>query len=132
MLLLDTHVLLWFRTADRKLGVRALSAIAQASLEGGLAVSTMVFWETGMLLDKGRVNFPQDVELWRRELLAEGVVEIPIDGVIAARAGLLPNIHGDPADRIIVATALNGHTLITSDRRILEWPGQVDRLDARR
>ena len=85
-----------------------------------------------MLRDKGRIRFPDDVLRWRRILLGQGYVEIPVTGEIAALAGLIPNMQGDPADRIIVATALEGHQLITSDRKILTWPGQVPRLDARR
>lgn len=84
-----------------------------------------------MLRAKGRGGFPEDVSLWRRELLNQGLVEIPIDGVIGIRANLLPDFHADPADRIIVATALEGHRLVTADRRILDWPGPLDRLDAR-
>ena len=71
-----------------------------------------------------------DLEAWRRGLLDEGLIEVPIDGGIASRAGLLSRIHGDPADRIIVATALEGHRLMTADRQILEWPGPLSRLSA--
>jgi PIN domain nuclease of toxin-antitoxin system len=61
-----------------------------------------------------------------------GLNEIPLDGAIGIRAGQLADMHGDPADRIIVATALAGHTLVTSDRQILAWPGALERIDARR
>lgn len=64
-------------------------------------------------------------------MLDQGVVEIMVDGEIAVRAGLLPDVHGDPADRIIIATALEGHQLVTADQRILDWPGSMSRLDAR-
>ena len=47
------------------------------------------------------------------------------------RGGLLPDLHGDPADRLILATALEGHQLVTADVRLLDWPGAVRRLDAR-
>ena len=84
-----------------------------------------------MLKDKGRIVFTEDILLWRGEQLANGWMEIPVTGEIAATAGSLPGIHGDPCDRVIVATALQGHVLVTSDRQILEWPGQLPRLDAR-
>ena len=61
----------------------------------------------------------------------QGVVEIPIDGVIGVRAVNLLGLNNDPADRIIVATALDGHRLVTADRNILAWSGNLDRLDAR-
>ena len=84
-----------------------------------------------MLKDKGRIEFPEDVLSWRREQLAQGLIEIPVNGEIAARAGALPGMHGDPADRVIVATALEGHLLVTSDQKILAWPGPLSRIDAR-
>ena len=84
-----------------------------------------------MLIQKGRLDFRLDLDAWRQDLLDQDLVEIPLEGRIAARAGLLPNMHGDPADRLIVATALvGGHQLVTSDHRILAWPGPLRRLDA--
>ena len=85
-----------------------------------------------MLHEKRRLTLLRDIASWRQSLLQDGLVEVPVDGGIAVRAGLLPDMHGDPADRIIVATALEGHRLVTSDDRILDWPGDLSRLDARR
>ena len=73
---------------------------------------------------------PDDVALWRREQLGQGMVEIPVDGEIGVRAAAMVDFHADPADRIIVATALGGHRLVTADERILAWSGNLDRLDA--
>ena len=84
-----------------------------------------------MRVQKGRVDLGLDLDAWRRDLLDQGVIEIMVDGEIAARAGLLPDVQGDPADRIIIATALEGHQLVTADQRILDWPGSMSRLDAR-
>ena len=84
-----------------------------------------------MRIQKGQINFDLDLHEWRNTLIRQGLIEIPVDGAIAARAGLLAGIHGDPADRIIVATALGGHRLVTADQRILGWGGNLDRLDAR-
>ncbi len=130
MILLDTHVLLWLRLGDSRLGFRARREIDQAWQFDGVGVSAISFWEVAMLKDKGRIRFSVDIDLWRREQREQGLVEIPVDGAIAIRAGLLPNMHGDPADRLIVSTALAGHKLATADRRILNWPGQLSRLDA--
>jgi PIN domain nuclease of toxin-antitoxin system len=57
-------------------------------------------------------------------------VEIPVDGEIGIRATGLADFHGDPADQLIVATALGGHQLVTADERILDWPGALGRLRA--
>ena len=83
-----------------------------------------------MLVDKGRIRLDDNIQAWRREHLEQGVVEIPVDGEIGIRATELPGFHADPADRLIVATALAGHRLVTSDHRILGWPGRLSRLDA--
>ena len=92
------------------------------------------FGKLAMLRDKGRISLLSDinVELWRVEqLLEDGLHEIPVDGEIGIRANSLVDFHADPADRIIVATALGGHRLITADQHILAWNGNLDRLDAR-
>ena len=81
---------------------------------------------------KSRLELPTDVRTFRQILLSSGLTEIPVDGEIGVRAGFPPDLHGDPADRIIVATALDGHQLVTADRRILGWNGPLERIDARR
>ena len=132
MILLDTHVMLWLRLGERKLGTRARAEIDRAWQSGEVAVSAISFWEVAMLKAKGRIEFPEDVALWRREQLAQGVVEIAIDGEIGIHAVGLADFHADPADRLIVATALRGHLLATADGDILDWTGNLRRLDARR
>ena len=131
MILLDTHVVVWLRTGDRRLGPHSLQEVETGLREASAAVSSISFWEAGMRAQKGRLDLGQHLDTWREELLQNGIVEIPVNGVIAARAALLTGMHGDPADRIIVATALEGHRLLTADTRILNWPGQLNRLDAR-
>jgi PIN domain nuclease of toxin-antitoxin system len=131
MILADTHALLWLRTGEARLGAGARRALDDALHDQELAVSAMTFWEVAMLKSKGRLDFPGDVALWRREVLGQGVAEIPVDGEIGIRANALPGFHADPADRIIVATALGGHLLLTADDRILGWSGTLNRLDAR-
>ena len=130
MLLLDTNALLWMRTGDRRLGGTARREIERAWQSDELAVSAISFWEVGMLVDNGRIHLADDVRAWRRDQLEQGMVEIPVDGETAVRAVRLTDFHADPADRLIVATALAGHRLVTSDRRILEWSGRLSRLDA--
>ena len=132
MILLDTHALIWSLLDDRRLGQRARRSIGQAWSDNDVGVSAITFWEIAMLCEKGRLEFLIDVGTWRVNLLNEGLAEIAVDGDIALRAGSLRDLHGDPADRLIVATALAGHQLVTADQRILEWPGQLNRLDATR
>ena len=130
MILLDTHVIIWLSTGDRRLGPRANREIVDALQGDNAAVSAISFWEVGMRVQKNHINLGLALDAWRRALIEDGFIEISVDGGIAMRAGLLPEMHGDPADRLIVATALGGHRLVTADQRILDWAGNLDRLDA--
>ena len=130
MILLDTHVLIWLRAGDSKLGSRARDEIDRAWNSGELAVSAISFWEIAMLNSRGRISLAEDVFAWRRRQLEQGMMEIAVDGEIGVRAASLEKFHPDPADRIIVASALSGHRLVTADLRILDWPGPLNRLSA--
>ena len=131
MILLDTHTVLWLRAGDPKLGPVAHAEIQRAWESDAVGLSAISFWEIAMLQDKARIRYPEDVKQWRQEQLGQGLIEIPVDGEIGIRAYDLARFHADPADRIIVATALQGHRLVTADERILGWPGSLNRLDAR-
>ena len=131
MLIMDTHTLVWLRYGDSRLGNDARRESELVWRNNDAAVSAFTFGEVAMLRAKDRVDSPDDVAAWRRELLGQGLIEIPVDGDIGIRANTLANFHADPADRIIVATALGGHRLVTADERILGWSGSLDRLDAR-
>ncbi|MCY4576493.1 MAG: type II toxin-antitoxin system VapC family toxin [Chloroflexi bacterium] len=132
MLLLDTHVLLWLRFGDDQLGTETRKALNAAWVSGEVAVSALTFWEVALLRSKNRLDYIDNASQWRRQLIEEGLTEIPLDGEIGILANMLPNFHADPADRIIVATALEGrHYLVTSDERILRWESKLPRVDAR-
>lgn len=115
---------------DARFGAGARRATDKALAAGDAGVSAISFWEIAMLLDKGRLELPWAPEALRRYVLYHGLTEIPVDGDIALRAGFLTELHGDPADRTIVSTALEGHCLVTADRRLLNWTGQIQRLRA--
>ena len=131
MILLDTQVMLWLRAGDQRLGPRSRQTIDRELREGQVAVSAISFWEVAMLKRKGRIQFTEDIASWRLSQLEQGLMEMPLTGLIGIRAAELADLHADPADRIIVATALEGHSLVTADDRILQWSGQLSRLDAR-
>lgn len=132
-LLLDTHTILWLTEQNPNLGKLARRACDAALAASELAVPTVVFYEAGRLLKRGRVSGPSSVQEWRRQLLSLGVREIVLSADIAMRASDLDDLHGDPLDRIIIATALAEEAvLLTADRPILEWPGRLQRQDARR
>ena len=80
MTIADTHALVWLWTGDASLGSSARQTLDDALQDGELTVSAMTFWEVATLRAKGRLDFPEDVGAWRRELLSQGLIEIPVDG----------------------------------------------------
>lgn len=128
MLLLDTHVLLWLMTGER-FGAESARRIDAA---GEAFVSAISFWEVALLHRKGRLRLDDEPAGWRERALDRGIREISLSGPAAVRSALLPDLHDDPADRWILATALeNDAFLITADTRLLSWPGDLKRQDAR-
>jgi len=112
--------------------MNSLHALDSAIRANDAIVSAISFWEMGMLIRKGRFELEMGLSEWRRGVLGEGLIEVQVDGEIGLTAGLLPHQHGDPADRLIVATAIcSGATLLTGDEMILEWDGPFSRQDAR-
>jgi PIN domain nuclease of toxin-antitoxin system len=132
LILLDTHVLIWLEQEDAALGRTARQLADDALAAGRLAVSAIAFWETALLTAERRLETDVPVAQWRRDLLSAGLVEVPLDGEIGVTAVQLEGLHPDPADRMIVSTAVvKGATLLTADARILRWPGALRRHDAR-
>lgn len=84
-----------------------------------------------MLAERSRISLPVSVEKWRSDWLEAGLGEIPVDGRIALHSCRLEDFHRDPADRFIVATAIDRSLpLVSADRQILAWTGNLERLDA--
>lgn len=128
---MDTNALLWWWAGADAIGSSSRHRIDESFELGQLGVSAISFWEVALLQSRRRIDLPEDIGTWRRELLGQGIREIPVDGDVGIRAVRLPDFHADPANRIIVATAQAGHTLITADRQILEWNGTLRRMNAR-
>lgn len=126
-LLLDTHVLIWLAEGWEELPSASRRILDREAGKDGLAVSSISFWETAMLTARGRIGLTRSVAAWRQDVLAvPGLVELPITGGIAIEAVNLPgHLHGDPADRILVATArIEGLRLGTRDARLLDYGRQ--------
>ena len=124
MILLDTHTMLWVVVGSQRLGVRFKVTLESAWDEGSVAVSSFVFWEIALLQSKGRLEVAQPPRQMRDKLLANGMNIIPVDDEIAIRSVELgaEGFHPDPADRIMIATAIHGgHRLATADRHITDW-----------
>ena len=130
--ILDTNALIWFADGDDNLGPTSRRLIDQSLWEGELLVSAFSFWEMGMLVAKGRLIMEDTVRSWRQATLEIGVDEIPLSGDIGILSTELEGLPNDPADRIIVATAMTiGATLVTADGKLLRWDGELERQDAR-
>jgi PIN domain nuclease of toxin-antitoxin system len=132
LILLDTHVLWWLDQQVSSLGTKARALADDALSEGELCVSAISFCEIAALVRQGRLGLQPPMATWRRDLMQRGLLERMVDGEVAISAVELPTMHRDPADRIIVATALVlAATLLTADERILAWAGPLERCDAR-
>jgi PIN domain nuclease of toxin-antitoxin system len=122
--LLDTHALIWLAEGLDDLPPRSRKRLDAAARSEGLAVSAISFWEVALLEQRRRVSLAQPIERWREAILGPTAIqEVGVDGAIAIEAVRLPgDLHEDPADRILIATArLRGWTLATRDARILEY-----------
>ena len=122
--LLDTHVLVWLVVGDARLGLPARRLIDRAAADAQVWVSAITLWEIGMLVAKGRLTLARDVGQWMQDVLAlPGIRLAPLEPEIAVAATRLPGeLHGDPADRMLAATARHlGAVLITADERLLGY-----------
>ena len=123
-LLLDTHVLLRAAGHPGRLPQEARDLIEDEATE--LFFSAASLWEIAIKSGLGHPNFDVDPRLLRRGLLENGYAELPITGAHAVTVDLLPPIHKDPFDRILVAQAqVEGITLLTADEVLGRYPGPI-------
>jgi PIN domain nuclease of toxin-antitoxin system len=131
VILLDTHVAIWFGVGSNLLGRQSRRIARQAAAESQLLVSAISFWEIALLVAKRRLRSIESASETRRLVLSTGVVELPLTGEAAILAGELEGLHADPADRFIVATAIaHNAMLMTADERLLRWRHVVRRQNA--
>ena len=115
--LLDTHVWLWAANEPSTLSVKVRKLFEVEEEVFGL--SAISPWEVAKKVEKGKLPLPCAVLDWVQGALPETVTLLPLSPEIAVRSTMLKGFHGDPADQIIVATALvHRLTLLTSDTAI--------------
>jgi len=86
-------------------------------------------WEIAIKRALGRDDFHADPGVLRRGLLESGYEELPINGDHAVAVGVLPALHRDPFDRMLVAqAAVEGMTLVTADAQVVKYPGSIRRV----
>jgi PIN domain nuclease of toxin-antitoxin system len=111
----DTHVWVWAAAGD-------LRAEKIRDFSGAAVISAISQWEVSMLAMKGRLTLLPDEVSWFSANLESPISLAPLTAEISLTSCRLPDFHGDPADRIIVATAITlGIPLITADEKIVRW-----------
>jgi PIN domain nuclease of toxin-antitoxin system len=123
-LLLDTHIWIWVNNAEKTLTTTTQKIIDLATQNQGIYISAITLWEISTLAKKGRIILNMPCLHWMKEALAlPGITLLPISPEIAVESNELPeDFHGDPADRILVATArIERLTLVTRDQKILDY-----------
>jgi PIN domain nuclease of toxin-antitoxin system len=126
VIILDTHIGVWWSDEISRLTAAQLDAITdERFIQGSIGISAITCWEIAMLVERQRITLQLDALSWLRRLLSyPGVELLPVTPEIAVRAYSLPEpFHRDPADRILVATAIElACPLLTDDGRILAYP----------
>jgi PIN domain nuclease of toxin-antitoxin system len=124
MIVLDTHVWIWWVHGDERLTKTQLEII-ETNESGLIGVNAISCWEIAMLVERGRLQLASSLEEWFEQALSyPGVELLELTPEIAIESTRLPGeFHRDPADRIIVATARTYSChLVTSDRKLLSYP----------
>ena len=123
-LLLDTQLLLWAAGEPKKLSLKARRLITDT--ENELMFSAVSIWEVAIKRALGRADFQVDTRIFRRGLIDNSYVELPVFSAHAVAVEALPPIHKDPFDRLLVAQSLvEGIVLLTTDATVAEYGGSV-------
>jgi PIN domain nuclease of toxin-antitoxin system len=119
VIVLDTHAWIWLASEPDRLGKEGRRLLRRERVRGVAAISC---WEVATLAARGRIALDRDPVAWIEDALAEtGADLLPLTPAVAVASAQLGSFHGDPADRLIVATALTyGAVLLTKDERIRE------------
>ncbi|MEM7536687.1 MAG: type II toxin-antitoxin system VapC family toxin [Chloroflexota bacterium] len=124
MILLDTHIWIWWMTNNARLSSKSKTFI-ESQLSTGVGISVISCWEVAKLIQLGRLAFSVSTTEWiDNALMYPGVKLLDFTPQIAIEANSLPGtFHRDPADQIIVATArVYDIKLLTVDAKILKYP----------
>jgi len=121
---LDTHAWVWWVSESDAIPKRLTKRLHDEGAQGRLFVSSISTWEVALLVKSGRLRLTMDVAEWIAKTEALPAVQfVPVDNNIALKSVTLPGtFHNDPADRMIVATAMVlGATLVTKDEKIRRY-----------
>ena len=124
VIVLDTHAWIWWISNPEYLSEKAGEAVARAMADNMIYLSSISAWELAMLVKRGRLELTMDAADWIAK--SEGLPFlhfVPVSNGIAIKSVYLPGVfHGDPADRIITATAIStGAVLVTKDEKMRKY-----------
>ena len=120
MILIDTHVLIWFMFDDTQLSARALSAIRE---EDKVFVSIASLWEIAIKKSIGKLDIDVSGEELADKCAEAGIDILPIEPKHLDYLSELPNIHNDPFDRLIISQAVSENlSLVSRDEKIAKYP----------
>lgn len=124
VIFLDTHALLWWALDPGQLSPTATRRVAEMERQGGFA-SAISIWELGVKVQRGKLDLGIGIDEFARRVEQSAVVElVPVDTTVWLRSLALDWDHRDPADRVIVASALlKGVPLLTKDQALLDFAG---------
>lgn len=123
-ILLDTHVWIWLMLGSNELSKDFIKSIQIAQENENILISPISIWEIGMLEAKNKIRFDRDCQDWIDHALnQEGIKLTPITPRIAIQSSRLPgDLHGDPADRLLIATAHEENAVLVScDSKIIDY-----------
>jgi len=123
-LLLDTQLVLWVPVSDARLSRMARIVLNDPSNQ--ILFSVVSLWEIAIKRGIGKLDPNLDPRSIRRQLIEIGYEELPVLGQHAVSVDVLPLIHKDPFDRLLIAQAMvEGITLLTADETIAKYPGPI-------
>lgn len=125
MILLDTHIWLWWLHTPEQISERGRTLLTIGENQNALIVSAISVWEIAVKHSNGKLPLPLPVNEWfALAKTRPGITIEPLDPLDAIASTQLPgDFHKDPADRIIVAIAYRRNIeLMTCDQKILNYP----------
>jgi PIN domain nuclease of toxin-antitoxin system len=123
MIVIDTHVWVWWQADPKRLSKKAARALKNAK---SIGIPAICLWEFSMLVQRDRIRIDRSALEWLNDALdVPGVRIVELTPSVAVQSTRLPStFHNNPADRLIVATALNeGAPLISADQKFVDIPG---------
>lgn len=124
MIVLDTHAWIWWVSNPEFLSDKAKQIIDEAVTNRNVLISSISVWEVAILVSRGRLKLTMNSDDWVAASEALPFFDfVPVSNSIALKSVQLPGIlHNDPADRIIIATAISmGAVLVTKDEKIRNY-----------